>query len=140
MTTYASFDDFWPHYVGEHRHPICRALHYTGTLLGIGSAVLGCVTLNPLLVVAAPIIGYAFSWTGHFVVEGNRPASWTNPIYSFMGDFKMLALALRGKMDEEVVRLYGSTHPAADAPLLIHERAPAQPEPAKRSVDTHAPL
>lgn len=125
MTTeFASFEEFWPHYVGEHRHPVNRALHYTGTVLALGSLATGCVTLNPVLVVAAPVVGYGFSWAGHFLLEGNKPASWTNPVYSLMGDFKMLGLAVRGKMADEVTRLYGSPHPTPDAPV----RTPAAPE------------
>jgi len=117
MTTreFETFDEFWPHYVGEHRHPVNRALHYTGTALALGSLATGCVTFNPVLVVAAPVIGYGFSWAGHFLLEGNKPASWSNPVYSLMGDFKMLGLAVRGKMGEEVTRLYGSVHPSPDA-------------------------
>ena len=35
-----SFEDFWPHYVGAHRKPENRLVHYLGT-----SCALGCVTL-----------------------------------------------------------------------------------------------
>ena len=28
---FASFGQFWPYYIGEHRHPLCRAMHFVGT-------------------------------------------------------------------------------------------------------------
>lgn len=34
-----------------------------------------------------------------------------------MADLKMLALKLGGQMEGEMTRLYGSAHPAPDAPL-----------------------
>ena len=114
-----TFREFWAYYVGEHRHPRNRILHYIGT-----SAGLSCLVLAPLLgmwwlLALAPILGYGHAWVGHFAVEGNKPASFAYPGWSFLGDLKMLALALTGRMDEEVERLYGSAHPADDAPCLI---------------------
>jgi hypothetical protein len=26
-----SFSDFWMYYIGEHRHPVCRMMHFVGT-------------------------------------------------------------------------------------------------------------
>jgi hypothetical protein len=113
-----SFEEFWPFYVGEHRHPLNRALHYAGTSAALCTAAAGVCTLNPLLIAAAPVVGYGPAWIGHFLVEGNRPASFTYPLWSFRADMKMLGLAVRGKMSAEVTRLYGSCFPAPDAPLL----------------------
>ena len=28
---YESFGHFWPYYIGEHRHPVCRLMHFVGT-------------------------------------------------------------------------------------------------------------
>jgi len=35
------------------------------------------------------LFGYACAWVGHFVIEGNRPATFTYAVFSFMGDFRM---------------------------------------------------
>jgi hypothetical protein len=113
-----SFEDFWPHYVGAHRDPRCRALHYVGTGLGIASFATGVVTLNPIPIALAPVFGYGLAWVGHFMVEGNKPAAFDYWWYSLLGDMKMLGLAVQGKMADEVTRLYGSPAPAKDAPLL----------------------
>ena len=113
-----TFADFWPYYVGAHRKPLNRALHYVGTTCALGCVATGLVSMNPLWFLAAPIVGYGPAWVGHFGVEGNRPATFGYARYSLMADFKMLGLAVRGKMADEVTRLFGSPHPAPDAPRL----------------------
>lgn len=30
------------------------------------------------------VVAYAFAWTGHFFIEGNRPATFLYPSYSLM--------------------------------------------------------
>jgi len=113
-----TFEAFWPFYVGEHRLPLSRALHYIGSFAAPSTLVWVIATGNwaffPLVLVA----GYGPAWVGHFILEKNRPATFKYPLFSIRGDYKMLGLALRGKMADEVTRLYGSAHPAPDAPLL----------------------
>ena len=118
LETPTSFEEFWPHYVGAHRDPLCRAIHYVGTTLALGAVTYSILTLNPFAFLAAPVLGYGFAWIGHFGIEKNRPATFGNPLWSLRGDFKMLSLAVRGKMADEVTRLFGSAAPAKDAPLL----------------------
>lgn len=36
------------------------------------------------------ILGYGFSWIGHFSFEHNKPAAFIYPTYSFLGDVHML--------------------------------------------------
>jgi hypothetical protein len=92
-------------------------LHYVGTSCALGCIGASLVTGNPLLVLAATVAGYGPAWIGHFLVEGNRPATFGHAGYSLMADFKMLGYALQGKMADEVARLFGSPNPARDAPL-----------------------
>lgn len=116
--TIKSFEEFWPYYVGEHRLPSCRAVHYVGSLLApsvlVAIIATGSWAWLPIILVA----GYGPAWVGHFIIEKNRPATFTYPVWSLMGDYKMLGLALRGKMADEVTRLYGSPSPAPDAPQI----------------------
>jgi hypothetical protein len=103
-----SFEEFWPFYVGEHRHPLNRALHYAGTTMAIGTVAAAAVTANPAWLLLTPVVGYGPAWVGHLLIEGNKPASWKHPVWSFRADLKMLAMAIEGKMAAEVERLYPS--------------------------------
>jgi hypothetical protein len=95
---FQSFAEFWPYYLSEHSKSATRALHCAGTLIAIAAAVflifIGRWWLFPLALVP----GYACAWAGHFFVEKNRPATFTYPLWSFMGDWKMLALLLTGRL------------------------------------------
>ena len=119
-TRIQSFEEFWPYYLGEHKSPVCRGLHYVGTSMAIGTVAAAAITLNPAWLLATPIVGYGPPWIGHFFVEKNRPATFKYPAWSLRADFKMLGLAIQGKMADEVTRLYGSPNPPAEAPLLAH--------------------
>ena len=112
------FADFWPFYVGEHKSPTCRALHYIGTSLFLLQLATFAVTGNFLYLGLGIVSGYAFAWVGHFVIEKNRPATFRYPFFSLAADFKMLGYAVTGRMDREVTRLYGSARPERGAPLL----------------------
>jgi hypothetical protein len=97
-----SFEEFWPFYVTEHSQPATRVLHAAGTTVGTACAVALLATGRWRLLPLALIPGYAVAWAGHFFVEHNRPASFKYPLWSFIADYKMLAMMLAGKMPEEV--------------------------------------
>jgi len=102
-----TFEEFWPYYVAQHRLPATRTLHFVGTHLGLVAAALGFV-FSPWLFVLAPVLGYGFAWIGHFFFEKNQPATFTHPLWSLRGDFRMLRLTWMGRMDGEVARLAGA--------------------------------
>ncbi len=93
-----SFAEFWPFYLGEHSKPATRLLHCVGSLAAIAVVVTFIVIGHWYLFPLALIPGYACAWIGHFFIEKNRPATFTYPLWSFMGDWKMLALMLTGKL------------------------------------------
>ena len=51
-----------------------------------------------LWLLLAPVVGYGFAWVGHFVFEKNRPATFTHPVYSLVGDFVMWKDMLVGRI------------------------------------------
>jgi hypothetical protein len=106
-----SFAEFWPFYLGEHSRPGTRALHFTGTTLGLGFLATGIILGRPRLFFAALVCAYGLAWIGHFFVEHNRPATFQHPWWSLAGDFKMYGLMWRGRLGEELQRIRGSHTP-----------------------------
>ena len=98
MHRYSSFREFYPFYLSEHRHPVCRRLHFTGSLLAVGCVIAAIAAQSPLWLVAAALAGYGFAWAGHAFFEHNRPATFTHPVYSFLGDWAMFRDMLTGRL------------------------------------------
>jgi hypothetical protein len=97
MSRFASFREFYPHYLDEHRHPTCRRLHFAGSTLVLLVIVLALVSRDARWLWLAPVAGYGFAWVGHFVFEKNRPATFRHPLYSLAGDWVMYWQILRGR-------------------------------------------
>lgn len=95
---YRCFADFYPFYLGEHANSVCRGLHYAGTSLVIATFVYALVTGRWSALWLIPIFGYGFAWAGHFFFEKNRPATFSHPLYSLLGDFVMFFQALTGRL------------------------------------------
>lgn len=98
--------EFWPRYLAEHTDPVNRILHLVGTTLATSLLVAFAVTGSGWLLLAAPLVGYGMAWTGHFLVEGNRPKTMEAPLASLISDYRMLGLALSGRLEAEFAR-YG---------------------------------
>lgn len=102
---FQSFADFWPFYLGEHRQAATRALHYVGTGTGLLLLLYALISATWWLIPLALVAGYAFAWAAHFFIEKNRPATFTYPWWSFLGDWKMLLLFVTGQMAGELQRI-----------------------------------
>ena len=100
-----TFEEFWPFYVREHSKKSTRTIHFVGTTAAV--ALVGYAAarrkLWPLLV--APLAGYGPAWFSHFFVEGNKPATFSYPLWSLRADFVMWSKIARGTMDAEVARI-----------------------------------
>ena len=95
---FSSFAEFYPFYLSEHSDPTCRRLHFAGSaavLLSLASALL---TRSWILLLLVPVVGYGFAWVGHFFFEHNRPATFTYPLWSFIGDWVMFKDMLLGRI------------------------------------------
>jgi hypothetical protein len=100
-----SYREFWPFYVSQHLQPGTRMLHFIGTTGAILCVIAATATQTWWLLLLAPVVGYGPAWLAHVFVERNRPATFTHPLWSLIGDFHMYALMWRGRMDAEIANL-----------------------------------
>lgn len=94
---YNSLSEFYPYYLSEHLHPVCRRLHFTGTLL-LFVILFGAIYFDEYVYLwLLPVVGYGFAWVGHYFFEKNKPATFQYPFYSLASDFIMFKDLLIGK-------------------------------------------
>ncbi len=92
------FAQFYPFYLREHSNATCRVLHYVGSLSGALIAIYALLSGHYALILAGVVIGYACAWVGHCFFEHNRPATFSYPLWSLMGDWVMLKDFLTGRL------------------------------------------
>ena len=102
---FQSFEEFWPYYLSEHSKPETRLLHALGTTVGTLGAVALIATGKWRFLPLALVPGYGAAWLSHFLIEKNKPATFQYPLWSFLGDYKMLSLMLAGKLEAEVQKV-----------------------------------
>lgn len=102
LPAFHSYDDFFNFYLEQHRHPGNRALHGLGTILGIAVVIVALTLGHPWFALLFFPVGYGFAWTGHFLVERNKPATFGHPFWSFISDFRMLGLMVAGRLDSRL--------------------------------------
>lgn len=86
---FKTFAEFYPFYLQEHSNRTCRRLHFAGSTLALLCLFALFISGEPHFLLAAILCGYGFAWSGHFLFEKNKPASFKRPLYSFMGDWVM---------------------------------------------------
>jgi hypothetical protein len=101
---FTSYDEFFTFYLREHANPRNRLMHAAGTVLGLCTIIVPFAVHHPWYALLWPIVAYGFAWTGHFLIEGNKPATFGHPFWSFIADFGMLALMATGKLEERMKR------------------------------------
>ena len=101
---FATYDDFFLHYLRQHREPRNRLLHACGTTLGLLIVIASFALHHPWFALLFVPVGYSFAWLGHLVIEGNKPATWGHPLWSFVSDFRMLGLMLTGSLHTWLLR------------------------------------
>ncbi len=85
-------------YLSKHGNRTCRRLHFVGSSVGLLCLLQALASLNFWWLLAGLLAGYGFAWTGHFFFEKNRPATFTHPLYSFVGDWVMWKDMLTSKI------------------------------------------
>jgi hypothetical protein len=109
---FQSFTEFWPYYLAEHSRVGTRALHLIGTLTAIGCLIYLIAAGRWWLFPLALVPGYGAAWIGHFFIEHNKPATFKYPLWSFLADYKMIALMLTGQLGQEISAAAGARRKA----------------------------
>jgi hypothetical protein len=73
-------------------------MHFIGSLFVLFLITASLLSNNFVLLLGVPLVGYGFAWGGHFIFEKNKPATFSNPWYSLLGDWQMFLDILRGKI------------------------------------------
>jgi hypothetical protein len=94
---YRTLSEFYPFYLSEHANRTSRRLHFVGTSTALVLAIAAVATQFWWLIIAALIQGYAFAWAGHFIFERNKPATFSYPWLSLLGDFRLWWEIVTGK-------------------------------------------
>ena len=97
-TRYTRFSEFYPFYLSQHQSRLCRRAHFLGSSSALAALVQFAASLDPVWLLAALASGYGAAWIGHVVFEKNRPATFSHPLYSLMGDWVMYWQMLTGKL------------------------------------------
>ncbi|WP_462159040.1 Mpo1-like protein [Pseudoalteromonas sp. GB56] len=95
---FSSFKEFYPYYLQEHKNKVCRRLHVIGSFIVLAILAYAIATSQYMLLWFIPFAGYGFAWVGHFFFEKNKPATFTYPLYSFIGDWVMFKDILTRKV------------------------------------------
>ncbi|HEX3602010.1 MAG TPA: DUF962 domain-containing protein [Lacipirellulaceae bacterium] len=102
---FSSYDEFFDFYLRAHSHPGNRVLHFCGSLLGLALVIAAFALGHPWYALLYPVIGYGFAWFGHFVIEGNKPATFGHPGWSFISDYRMVWLMATGQLGARMKRI-----------------------------------
>lgn len=108
------FQEFWPLYLGAHRLPGTRALHYVATVVGGLAAVEAIAAHQPLIFAVGILLAYGLAIAAHWLIEGNQPLIRVNAFWGAVADLRMCWLAVSGGLAGEFERLGLSPDPAPE--------------------------
>ena len=93
-----NYHEFYRFYLTEHRNIMSRRLHVVGSSVGLYFFSKAIRQRKAKYFVYGLLSGYACAWIGHFIFEKNKPASFKQPLYSFISDWRMFSDVLRGNL------------------------------------------
>ena len=93
-----NYQDFYKFYLSEHHDLTCRRLHFLGSSIGLYMISKAIIKRQKRYLGYGLLAGYACAWIGHFGFEKNKPASFKQPLYSFISDWRMFSHILTGKI------------------------------------------
>lgn len=95
---FKNFSEFYPIYLREHSHIMCRRFHFLATSGVISTILLFFFTGHLGLLALLPFVSHGIPWFAHFFFEKNSPMSLGHPFYNLRADFKMFWDILTGRV------------------------------------------
>ena len=93
-----NYQQFYQFYLTEHHDLTCRRLHFVGSSIGLYMIAKAITKKQKRYLVYGLLAGYACAWVGHFGFEKNKPASFKQPFYSFISDWRMFSHIVTGQI------------------------------------------
>lgn len=93
-----NYSEFYKFYLNEHHDLACRRLHFLGSSIGLYMISKAIRKKQKRYLAYGVLAGYACAWVGHFGFEKNKPASFKQPLYSFISDWRMFGHILTGQI------------------------------------------
>lgn len=94
-----TFEEFFPTYLEAHSKPATRLVHAAGLLTGLAIGTVGIATMRPKLILLGLATGYLPAFCSHWLIEGNQPKTFGEPLLSFRSDFVMVWQMLTGQLE-----------------------------------------
>ena len=95
---YESFREFYEgYYLPGHSHHYTKLFHLIGLLGASYFAFRLFSSWEWINLLYGLLSGYGFAVISHYLFEGNQPATYKYPVYSFFGDFVMVYEILLGR-------------------------------------------
>jgi hypothetical protein len=91
--TFAEF--YIQEYLPRHSDKRCRLMHVLGLVVSAAYAVVIVWLGIWWLLVLLPMPAYLVAWIGHLIAH-NRPTFFEQPVFSFLGYWKMIGAMLTG--------------------------------------------
>ena len=95
----------WRAYLWHHRRPWTRRLHFIGSCACLVGAGLAMGRGEWWWTMVGIAVGYLLAFVGHWVVEGNRPLTFSRPVFAAVCNWIMFALEISGRLDRHLARL-----------------------------------
>lgn len=135
--SFDSFDEFYPFYLSQHSKKLTRYIHVAGTALAVANAAKALVVGPRKQALLSPVIGYGFAWVAHFMVEGNKPATFGYPAYSLRGDITMMYDIVRGRDAalQQLADSYQSERAVGSSPIQPEPTLADSPDSSTASID-----
>lgn len=107
MDRETSFDEFWLTYLRAHSRRMTRLIHYLGITTIFTGILLTIVTGQWWFGPGGLVAGYLIAFSGHYIVQHNRPVLFKGPRAAFWSigcALRMYVLGVTGELGPELAR------------------------------------